>query len=207
MNALTEKLEGLLEAQAMVLSSQHQESGQQASSQIRAEAQARMQQRLDGEEQRFQREAEHLCRQLLQGARLRQDAELDRVRWTLVQDVLSEVREHLEHLHQDGPRYRAALSRYLAEAAHAMPGRDLVAELTPRDADWLRADWTAFCEAAAPGRKVALVPMQAFASGGMRVSDAGNAMRIDNTFEGRLARLEYVLLANILRVLFPGDQT
>ena len=206
MSELTSKLEGLLEAQAMGLAEQHLESGQRAVAQIRQEMEARLQHMQDGEEQRFQHEAEQRCRQLLQGARLRLDADTDRLRWALAQDVLSEMRARLDKLPDDSRRYRAALSHYLAEAAVAIPENDLVAELLPRDIEALRSGWDVLVAQAAPGRQVTLISLQGFATGGMRVTNLAGSVRLDNTFEGRLARMENTLLTAIMETLFTGGE-
>lgn len=202
MNTLTEKLEMLIETQAMGLSDQHVQAGRAAAEQIRQEVEARLAQRCEGEELRFQQEAAQLCRQLLQGERLRVDADVDRLRWALVQEVLSGVREQLAQLPADPAHYRATLMRYLAEAAQEMPDGNLVAEVSARDAEWLRADWQQIIQAA-PGREIALRVLDAPCTGGIRVCDAASRLRIDNTFEGRLARMESTLLSVIMQALFP----
>lgn len=207
MSELTAKLEALIEGQAMGLAEQHLQSGQAAARQIRQEAQARLQQLQTAEERCFQHEAEQRYRQILQAAKLRLDADTDRVRWALAQQVLSEVRARLDKLPGDFAHYKTALTQYLTEASAAMPDGDLVAELLPRDIELLRGDWDALVAQAAPGRKVALVALQDFATGGLRVSNTTGSLRLDNTFEGRLLRLENTLLASIMEILFFGEAT
>lgn len=205
MSQHTEKLEGLLQAQAMDLAERHLEKGRQTGEQIIKDTQARLRKLEEGEELRFQLEAEHLCRQIMQTARLRIDAELDRLRWTLVQGVLQEARMRLGTLVEDRERYRAVLARYLAEAARAIPAGYLKAELSPRDVEWLRPDWPAMAEQAAPGRQVYLMASAGPVSGGMRVSNEEGSQRIDNTFDGRLTRMENELLGAIMDRLFPSE--
>ena len=154
----------------------------------------------------FRQEAGQRSRQLLQGAKLRFDADIDRLRWALVQDVLSGVRTRLENLPSEPARYRAALAHYLAEAAAAIPGDDLVAELLPRDIEQFRPDWDALVAQAAPGCKVALATLQGMSAGGLRVTNAAGSVRLDNTFEGRLARMENTLLTAIMETLFIPDR-
>jgi V/A-type H+-transporting ATPase subunit E len=188
----------------MDLAGRHLESGRQTSEQILAEVRARLHLLEEGEELRFQQEAEHRCRQLMQSARLRIDAELDRLRWTLIQGVLAELDARLARLVDDRARYRVVLGRYLAEAAQAIPAGKLVAELSPRDVEWIRPDWAALTREAAPGREVELKALPDAASGGMRVADENGSKRIDNTFAGRRARLESELLHVIMETLFAG---
>lgn len=202
MDQTAEKLEGLLAAEAMSLAQQHLEKGRQASEQIRRELEAKLQKLRDGEELRYQREAEQLCRQRLQASRLRLDSELDRLRWTLAQDVLHEVRVRLEKLVEDTPQYHAVLQRYLAEAAAAMPQGNLVAELAARDLDTVRPVWDQWVEAAAPGRRVTLAPLPRPAAGGMLVRSEDGRVRVDNTFDGRLNRMHDQVMATIIHTLF-----
>lgn len=202
MSQQTEKLEGLLAAQAMALADQHLHTAHEASEQIKQELQAKLRKLEAGEEQRYQLEAERLCRQIIQAARLRIDSEQDRLRWALAQDVLHEVHNRLEQLTQDTPRYHDVLQRYLAEAADAMPEGDLVAELNPRDLDALRQAWNQLVKQAAPGRKVELAPLPGHASGGMMVRSADGRLRVDSTFEGRLERLRDEVLSVIMDKLF-----
>jgi V/A-type H+/Na+-transporting ATPase subunit E len=204
MNRPTEKLEGLLQAQAMGLTQKHLEKGQQASEQITRDIQAKLRQLVAGEELRFQIEAEQLCRQLLQASRLRTDAELDRLRWTLTQGVLAEVRARLAKLAEDPENHRKVLGRYLAEAAKALPEGTLIAELRPEDIERLRPNWDSLVGQAAPGRRMTLSPLTDHASGGMRVRNEDSSLRVDNTFEGRMARMENEVLAAIMDTLFPA---
>jgi V/A-type H+-transporting ATPase subunit E len=202
MSQHTEKLEGLLAAQAMALADQHLHRAHEASEQINLELQARLRKLEEGEEQRYQLEAERLCRQIIQASKLRIDSEHDRLRWALAQDVLHAVNMRLEKLTQDAPRYHEVLQGYLAEAAQAMPEGELVAELNPRDLDALRPQWERIVAQAAPGRKVELAPLSGHASGGMRVRSADGRLRVDNTFEGRLERLREDMLGAIMDRLF-----
>ncbi len=206
MNEHGEKLEGLLQAQAMNLADQHLQQGRQASEQIKRELQAKLQNIAEGEEQRYQLEATRLCRQLLQASKIRLDTDLDRLRWALVQDVLAEARTRLEKLAEETDRYHKVLQGYLAEAAQAMPEGDLVAEVNPRDLDRLRPHWDQLAGQAAPGRKVELAQLAGQASSGMMVRSADGRQRVDNTFEGRLNRMQDEVLGIIMDRLFkqPG---
>jgi len=205
MSQLTEKLEGLLQAQAMDLAERHLDRGRQTSEQILAEVRAKLYQLEEGEEMRFQLEAEHLCRRIMQSAHLRRDAELDRLRWTLMQGVLGEVRLKLKNLVDEPERYRTVLSRYLAEAAQQIPDGALVAELNPRDIESVRPHWDELVRQAAPGREVRLAALPDSVSGGMRVGNEAGTRRIDNTFEGRLVRMEEEILGAIMDTLFPSN--
>jgi V/A-type H+-transporting ATPase subunit E len=202
MSRHTEKLEGLLYAQAMSLAEQHLERGRQASAQIKRESEAKLRKLEEGEELRHQIEADQLCRQIIQASKIRLDSEHDRLRWALAQDVLAEVHLRLKKLAENPAEYHKVLEGYLAEAVAAMPEGDLVAELTPHDLESTRPVWARLSEQAAPGRKVTLVALSEPAGGGMLVRSADGKLRVDNTFEGRLARMQDEVLDAIMETLF-----
>lgn len=202
MSQYTEKLEGLLYAQAMNLAEQHLARGREASEQIKNEQLGKLQQLQEGEELRYKLEAEQLQRQLLQASKIRLDSELDRLRWALVQGALADVRKRLEKIPEDANKYHKVLEGYLAEAASAIPEGNLVAELNPRDMEGLGPVWDSMVERAAPGRKVSLASLAGHASGGMMVRSEDGKLRVNNTFEGRLARMQDEVLNTIMDKLF-----
>jgi V/A-type H+-transporting ATPase subunit E len=55
---------------------------------------------------------------------------------------------------------------------------------------------------AAPGRKIALASLAEHASGGVMVRTAEGRTRVNNTFEGRLARMQEEVLGTIMDKLF-----
>ncbi len=198
----TEKLEGLLFAQAMNLAAQHLEKGRQTSEQIKHELQTKLQRLREGEEQSFQHEAEQLCRQIMQTSKIRLDTEMDRLHWALVQGVLADVRKRLEKIPDNPGRYHKVLENYLAEAASAIPEGDLVAELSPRDIEGLRPVWKDLAARAASGRKLELAPLAEHTIGGVMVRSGDGRVRVNNTFEGRLARMQDEVLSTIMDTLF-----
>jgi V/A-type H+-transporting ATPase subunit E len=206
MSQQTEKLEGLLYAEAMNLAQQHLEKGRQTSEQIGQELQGKLQQLEKGEGVRYQHESEQLYRQRVQAAKLKIDSELDRLRWALIQGVLADVRARLEKLVENPDQYHQVLAGYLAEAARVIPEGELIAELRPNDLDGIRPAWDRLIEQAAPGRKLTLAPLPVHASGGMMIRTEDGSLRVDNTFEGRLARMENEVLGLIKKKLFlPQD--
>jgi V/A-type H+-transporting ATPase subunit E len=206
MSQQTEKLEGLLYAEAMNLAQQHLEKGRKTSDEIDQELKSKLHQLEQGEGVRYQHEAEQLYRQLVQAANLRINSELDRLRWALMQGVLADVRTRLEKVGENQDEYHQVLRRYLAEAARVMPEGDLIAELRPHDLDDIRPLWDSLVEQAAPGRKVSLAPLSAHASGGMMIRSEDGSLRVDNTFEGRLARMEDEVLGLIKKKLFQSRE-
>lgn len=207
MTLLTDQLEGLLQAQSIELADEHLDKGRASAERIRAETKARLERLECQEELRLGFEAQRACRQLMQAAEIRRDAEQDRLRWALAQSVLAELRERLKNIVEDDTRYREVLVRYLAEACAALPEGALRAQVTTRDLERLRPQWTALVTAAAPGREVGLEALDESGesvSGGLRVYLADGSRRVDNTFEGRMARMDEALLRVIMERLFDA---
>lgn len=190
----------------MDLAGQHIDKGRQARDQIASELEARLQQLKAGEEHRYQHEAEQLCRQMLQTSKLHMDTELDRLRWALVQAVLADVHKHLEKTHEDPTRYQKVLATLLSEASAVIPEGTLVVELNPRDIENLQPVWESIVASVAPGRKIKLASLTDHASGGIMVRSEDGRLRVDNTFEGRMSRMQDELLGVIMENLFVQNE-
>jgi V/A-type H+-transporting ATPase subunit E len=147
--------------------------------------------------------AEREFRRLVQSSELHMQAELDRLRWALLQSVTSDVRDALAAHTEDEDGYRRTFERLLAEAARELDDPVLVASVNARDHQRLAPHWDDVVARAAPGRDIALSEEILECSGGVRVDTADQRIRVDNTFEGRLERLEEELLRVILARLFP----
>lgn len=169
---------------------------------ILAESRQRLRLREEREAQAAKGDAEQRYRQRVQVAELGLQAELDRLRWTLVRSVIDQAWSRLLDLAGDRQAYRNVLARWLREGCEALGDTELVAELCARDREHLAGDWERFAAEAVPGMKVALALAPCSASGGLMVRDAANRVRVDNTFEGRRERLEEALERETLMQLF-----
>lgn len=149
-------------------------------------------------------EAERLVRRQTQAAETRLAAELDRLRWTLTEATLAGVKTAFRELVQDAPRYLQALEAWLAAAARALPPGDLVAEVRPEDERRLAPGWADMAGRAAPGRTVTLASHGNPSEGGIRVRLADDRARVDQTFEGRQARLTDELARVAMERLFAS---
>jgi V/A-type H+-transporting ATPase subunit E len=207
MTVITEQLEGLLQAQSIALADEHLDKGRAAAARVVEEARERIARRQAREEESYAAQAQRLCRQIRQAAEIRAQTEQDRLRWMLVESVLAEVREGLRRVVEDDARYRQVLTRYLAEASVALPDGKLTAQVATHDLERLRPHWPAMIQAAAPGREVALEAIDAPITGGMRVVAADGRRRVDNTFEGRMARMEAQVRRTIMERLFAEAAT
>lgn len=149
-------------------------------------------------------DAERLYQRSVQAAEIAHQGELDRLRATLVDQLMAAVRARLGELVRDAPAYAPRLEALLAAAARALPGDELRVRVNPRDRQRLAADWPRTAQRIAPGRRLILDETCCEAIGGGLVFTAGGERRLDNSFDGRLARLGDALAALALERL-DGD--
>lgn len=198
-----EKLEVSLVAQASALADEHLRHGEEARAAILARVREQLEARALREQEQLRLAAERLFRQRVQAASIRFAAEHDRLRWVLVEGVLAQLKTRLAQLAGDPARYHEVLRRFVAEGAAAIAAGELVAEFCPQGLD-VREDGGRIAQAAAPGRAIEARPLAATASGGVRVLSRDGRVRVDNSFEGRLARLEREITRRVMETLFPG---
>jgi V/A-type H+-transporting ATPase subunit E len=197
-------LEHALLARARELVHEHLEKAASERERILSEVAQRLRLREEREILAAKADAERLFRRRVQAAEIRMQGELDRLRWTLVQTVLASVRAELARVADDEKAYLPVLAGYLRAGAECVDGQTLVAEMNVRDRDRFGARWEAFAAEAVPGKRISLSPTPIAASGGLMVRTVSNEVRVDNTFEGRIDRLEEAVHAVILERLFAA---
>jgi V/A-type H+-transporting ATPase subunit E len=198
------QLEQALLHQAETLAREHLHNAELARARIRADFEARLKLLTDREVMAAKAEAERLVRQRLQSAETRLAADLDRMRWSLSQAILAEMREALQALVRDETRYHAVLAGLLAAAAAQLPPGDLVVEAAPADIEGLAQAWPILSAEAAPGRRLELAPLAQPTQGGIRVRLADNRAQVDQTFEARQERLVEELARVVMERLFAS---
>ncbi len=146
-------------------------------------------------------DAERLYKRRVQAAEIAHQGELDRLRATLVDQIMATVRTRLTQLVHDAPAYTPQLEALLAAAASALPGDELRVQVNARDRQLLAADWPQTAQRIASGRRLVLDETCCETIGGGLVFTAGGERRLDNSFDGRLARLGSALAALALERL------
>lgn len=203
-DAQVRNLEHALLARARDLVREHLEKAASERERILAEVAQRLRLREEREILAAKADAERAFRRRVQAAEIRMQGELDRLRWTLVQTVLGAVRAELVRVADDERVYLPVLAEYLRAAAGHIEGDTLVADLNTRDRERFGARWDAFAAEAVPAKRVSLSAVAIAASGGVIVRTPDNQVRVDNTFEGRIDRLEETVHAAILERLFAA---
>ena len=199
-----QELERAILARAERLAAEYRERAQRSRDNILRDAAERLRLREQREESIAKALGERTFRQQVQASELKMQSELDRMRWNLVTGVERRLRERMETFRQDPAAYVAAFTAYLAQAAQQIDGQELVAEVNRQDLRELGPRWAEIVQAAAPGRSIALAPEPVDTLGGVLVRTTDNRIRVDNTFEGRLARLRQRVQQVILERLLPS---
>lgn len=199
-------LEAALTERANKLAAEYLEYARQTREQILADGKMRLHLEEEREVLAAKAHAERIYQQQVQAAELQLHAELDRLRIQLVRSVLDRLPGRLAELAADEQRYLPLLRAWLREGAQAMERDELVVQVNRRD--WLRLQtgWDDFAGQAVPDKKLRLSADPIECSGGMLLVSADNDIRFDNTFEGRLERMNETLQTTINERLGPVAQ-
>lgn len=150
--------------------------------------------------------AERLYRQRVQAAEIKMQEELDHLRWTLVQSVLEDVNSRLAQLAGDDEAYLPLLKRLLSQGARAIEREELTAHVNQRDLAQLAPRWADIVKEAGAGKRVTLSPQPIETAGGLLIESADGRIRVDNTFEGRMERLQTEMYRAINERLFASAE-
>ncbi len=196
-------LEAALAERARKLVEEHLANGRLQRDRILADTRERLQ--LDKERAlaAAKAHAERIYQQRVQAAELELRAELDRLRRELITAALAQLPALLSALTEDEARYLPLLLNQLRDAAAAIEREQLVVQLNAHDLQRLQPDWARQAGEAAPGRQMSLSPEPLACVGGALVISADGNIRVNNTFEGRMERLDETLQGIIAEQLMP----
>jgi V/A-type H+/Na+-transporting ATPase subunit E len=199
-----EELEAALLARAKTLAQEYMAHAQRNRDQVIADANERLRLREDREILAAKATAERNYRQRVQASEIKQQEEFDRLRWSLVRAVMDKLTQHLAEVAADEKKYLPLLRRYFAQAAEVIERDELVAEINKRDHARLSKNWDALCREAGVKKRVTLSPDPVACTGGIRLRSVDDVIRVDNTFEGRLERMEEALQQVVMERLFAS---
>lgn len=196
-------LEAALSARGQKMAEEHIANGRQARERILADTRLRL--RIEEEREVFaaKARAERAYQQQVQAAELDLRGGIDRLRWELASAALAKLPARLAALAEDEARYLPLLRNYLREGAQAIERDELVAQFNARDLQRLQRDWERYAAEAAPGKRLTLSPQPLDSIGGVLLISADHDIRCDNTFEGRMERLDETLQGAISEWLMP----
>jgi V/A-type H+-transporting ATPase subunit E len=170
-----EELESALQARASALAAEYRASGQASRERILRDMQEKLRLREERELLAAKAGADRSYEQRVQAGELRLQAGLDALKWALVQT-----------------------------SVQAMPGGALVAHLGHADHERLGDRWMQWTRELIGDRELRLDAHPIETIGGVVIEDAEARTRIDNSFEGRMARLRERLHQTIFDRLFAG---
>ncbi len=202
---LVSDLEQALLERAEKLAQEYRDRARRARQHILEDAQERLHIREQNEVLAAQAEAERYYRRQVQASELRLKSDLDKLRWRLIQSVLQALPQRLQSFRQDPDSYWPFMKALLEGSVAAMEGDDLVVEVNAEDRQYLQANWEDFISGLDADRNIRLADTPCHCSGGLLLRDAANRVRIDNSFEGRLERLDDKLLQVITERLFAAE--
>jgi V/A-type H+/Na+-transporting ATPase subunit E len=202
--AQVQELEAALLSRARSLADEHLRSAKAARERIVAQYNEKLRLREEKEVLAAKQLAEKQYKRKVQAAEIRMQSELDRLRWNLVQAVMEQVKQQFIAMTRNESAYLAWLKVHLAESGAGLPSGNLVVCLNATDQKRLAPHWDALCAAALPGRQVAMAGDSCAAAGGFIIETENRRMRLDETLEGRMERLQAELHRAIMEHLFAS---
>ena len=199
-----QELEQAILARAGRLAAELGERGNRSRDSILREAAERLRLREAREESIAKSLGERTFRQRVQASELKMQTNLDRLRWDLVQDVERRLADRMRAFMHDEPAYGAWLQALIANAAAQIERECVIVSANPRDHQRLFARWDSVAQDLPKGRSAALADSPIETLGGVLVTSEDGRIRVDNRFEGRLARLRPRIQQTILERLLPN---
>jgi V/A-type H+-transporting ATPase subunit E len=184
-----EKLETAIRQRAQTLANTHLQAAQQQRAKILADSAKRSTRFEERETEMAKTAAEREYRRRVQAGEIKMQAQLDELRWELVQTVMVKLYEHLQHLSQQSG-YLELLKQYFAHAARLIVDSELVVETNASDYALLLERWQEVVQECAPQQQCHLVKSSQPIMGGLLVRNQADSVRVDNTFTGIIARAE-----------------
>lgn len=200
------ELETAILQRADRLAAEYRSRAERSRDNILREAQERLRLREEREVLLAKARAERAYRRKVQASELKLHKEMDRLLWNLVEGVRDGLAERMQQLVQDDNQYLPLLRALIGKAADAIERDELVAEFNARDLERLAPDWDRFIQGCSHGKKITLATKPIDTLGGVLLRSTDNRIHLNNTFEGRMQRLQGQLQQVITERLLPGGR-
>ena len=199
-----EDLERAILARAERLAAEFRERASRGRDSILREAAERLRLRESREESIARALGDRTFRQRVQASELKMQSHLDLLRWNLVQDVEGRLQARMHRFVQDETPYFHWLLDLIAEGAGRIERQSLNVSVNTRDHQRLFARWDSVLERLPKGHTAVLQDEHIDTLGGCLLMSDDGRIRVDQTFEGRRARLCARIQQVILERLLPG---
>jgi V/A-type H+-transporting ATPase subunit E len=198
------ELEQAILARAERLADEFRDRAKRSRDAILREAAEKLRLREQREEAIAKSLGERTYRQQVQAEELKMQSQLDRVRWNLVRDVEARLAERMQKQTADEDSYLQTLIGFIAAAVAQIERDAQTVHANARDRKLLAARWQTIAQALPADKQVRLAEDPIEALGGVLVTSDDGRIRVDNTFEGRMARLRAQIQHSILERLLPS---
>ncbi|HYN78398.1 MAG TPA: V-type ATP synthase subunit E [Lamprocystis sp. (in: g-proteobacteria)] len=203
MNQVQELEQAILQ-RAERLAAEFRDRGNRSRDSILREAAERLRLREAREESIAKALAERSFRQLVQASELQMQGHLDLMRWNLVQAVERRLQERMRAFIADAAPYGDWLQTLVTGAAAVIEQAEISVSANTADRKRLLARWDAILQATPPGRTLTLAEDPIDTLAGVLLMSGDGRIRVDQTFDGRLARLRPRVQQVILERLLPS---
>ncbi len=143
--------------------------------------------------------AEQAYRRQVQASEIKLHAQLDQLRWSLIQSVMSNLKIRLLEVKQS-ENYLALLQQYFNQAVQAIEKDSLIIEVNDTDYELLLTGWDKMIQQTS--KSCSLTKSAQTITGGMIVRSSDNRIRVDYSFEGLINQLEDDIYQMITALLF-----
>lgn len=133
--------------------------------------------------------AESHYRSRVQSSKLKVQKKLDQLRWQLIKDVISHVKEKIAQIIKNDEQYRQLLIEFIRHSAALIDNKILLVEFNQKDYQLVSPQWQSILDEVNCAKNIQCSKQFHHMSGGIIMYDQARTIRIDNTFEGRLERL------------------
>jgi len=198
-----EALEKAILERAQIMADQCAHRGEAGRKNILREASERLSLREEKETLLARSHAERAYLRKVQADELKLRSKMDHMRWNLVQVVIGRLPERMHALVRDEGHYFEFLKALLKQAAAQIDQATLEVSVSENDLHRLRPGWKELTAQLADGKEFVLMNETIDTLGGCLVTTADGRVRIDHTFEGRLARLERKIHQALVERLLP----
>ena len=147
--------------------------------------------------------AERAYLRKVQADELKLRSNLDHMRWNLVQVVMQRLAQRMSELRREQTRYHDLLRVLLKQAAAQIEAPALQVSLNQEDRQLLQPRWDAFTADLATDKQLLLAERTIETLGGLLVTTPDQRQRIDQTYEGRLTRLQGKIQLVLVERLLP----
>ena len=200
MNTQLAALENAILSRAHHLVDTQHQAAQQQREKILADANKQVHFKEERETETAKIAAEQAYRRQVQASEIKLHAQLDQLRWSLIQSVMSKLHARLQEVVKHTDSYLALLQQYFGQAAQVIEREALIVEANERDYDLLSKHWVDFTEHTS--KSCSLAKSTQVMTGGIIVTSDDNRIRVDYSFEGLVRQLEDDIYQLITALLF-----